>query len=614
MTKLLQFSIFCLALVAINAIRFDLSSRQSLIRNEQRHRSRVRGFGLNSNSPHVMRMQQSLKSQVVQQNDFDMLIKYEHQRNHRKKSADDYVSMASIVYKNGKFQIAANIWADDALAYGMLARSLNSTGWDVLDIVTTMDKSFKNDTAVMYAAGLLEGYLTADRIALMYQNSIATEFPTEQSRKVLLPKVRNFLTRQYKWARCFAAENPKSAFHRHTGFVMTQLEGLIDGYLASNDSVVRDPFVLLMLNAAGDLGDIKTALNDTKPDFFDRMSNDEFRNYVQSTGHCSALIRVTPGLERLYMGHSTWSSYSTMLRIYKHYQVNLSDPEAASRGMSFSSYPGCLVSIDDFYILDSGMVMLETTNNVFNVSLFKTVKPESLLSWQRVRIANQIAQNGSHWAWAVSQQNSGTYNNQYMIIDLNRIHPNASIDDGALTVVEQIPTLVVSSDQTGLLRTGYFPSYNVPFHETIYNLSGYPDVVKQRGLDFSYQMAPRAKIFRREAPRVFDAAGMAAVLRFNEFADDPYSEGDACNSICCRRDLRPAGKDAAPSGCLDSKFTDLDMAKYMTSYAISGPTTGSSSRKLPPYAWSQFLNVSHMGLPPVYNFSWVTMSPTVLLG
>uniref|UniRef100_A0A1I8JS31 Phospholipase B-like n=1 Tax=Macrostomum lignano TaxID=282301 RepID=A0A1I8JS31_9PLAT len=36
-------------------------------------------------------------------------------------------------------------------------------------------------------------------------------------------------------------------------------------------------------------------------------------------------------------------------------------------------------------------------------------------------------------------------------------------------------------------------------------------------------MAPRAKIFRREAPRVFDAAGMAAVLRFNEFADDPYS-------------------------------------------------------------------------------------------
>ena len=34
---------------------------------------------------------------------------------------------------------------------------------------------------------------------------------------------------------------------------------------------------------------------------------------------------------------------------------------------------------------------------------------------------------------------SGTYNNQYMVLDLNRVHINRSIDDGALWVVEQIP-------------------------------------------------------------------------------------------------------------------------------------------------------------------------------
>ncbi|PAA87049.1 hypothetical protein BOX15_Mlig008036g3 [Macrostomum lignano] len=408
--------------------------------------------------------------------------------------------------------------------------------------------------------------------------------------------------------RQFAAANPQSAVARHTGFVLAQLQGLIDGYLARNDTVVRDPFVLHLLNAVGDMLDLQTALNNTKEDHFMRMSQSEFTTFFQKAGHCSALIRVTPGLEKIFMGHSSWFVYAATLRIFKNYLLKLNDKDLSSPLISFSSYPGFLESLDDFYILDSGMVVLQTTNSVFNMSLYKTVKPQSLLAWQRVRVANQIARNGSHWAWVMTQQNSGTYNNQYMVIDLRKIRPNASIDDGALTVVEQIPTLVVSSDQTGLLRTGYFPSYNVPFHETVYNLSGYPDVVKQRGLDFSYQMAPRAKIFRREAPRVFDAAGMAAVLRFNEFADDPYSEGDACNSICCRGDLRK-GSDAGAFGCYDTKFTEFQLAKHLTSYAISGPSRGSAGHPLSPFAWSQFPNVSHAGLPSVYDFNWVAMSP-----
>ena len=50
----------------------------------------------------------------------------------------------------------------------------------------------------------------------------------------------------------------------------------------------------------------------------------------------------------------------------------------------------------------------------------------------------------------------GTYNNQYMILDLNKIKLNKSIDDGALSVVEQIPGLVEWADQTHKLRLGKF--------------------------------------------------------------------------------------------------------------------------------------------------------------
>jgi hypothetical protein len=49
---------------------------------------------------------------------------------------------------------------------------------------------------------------------------------------------------------------------------------------------------------------------------------------------------------------------------------------------------------------------------------------------------------------------SGTYNNQYMVIDLNRVPLGEPIEDGALWVIEQIPGLVVGTDQTALLRAG----------------------------------------------------------------------------------------------------------------------------------------------------------------
>ena len=49
---------------------------------------------------------------------------------------------------------------------------------------------------------------------------------------------------------------------------------------------------------------------------------------------------------------------------------------------------------------------------------------------------------------------AGTYNNQYMVLDRSKVKLGCSIDDGALTVVEQIPGLVEYSDQTEALRRG----------------------------------------------------------------------------------------------------------------------------------------------------------------
>ena len=61
---------------------------------------------------------------------------------------------------------------------------------------------------------------------------------------------------------------------------------------------------------------------------------------------------------------------------------------------------------------------------------------------------------------------------------------------------------VASGDQTPILRTGYWASYNIPFYEYVYDISGFPDLVQKCGADCSYQLCARAKIFRRDEAKV----------------------------------------------------------------------------------------------------------------
>ena len=63
-----------------------------------------------------------------------------------------------------------------------------------------------------------------------------------------------------------------------------------------------------------------------------------------------------------------------------------------------------------------------------------------------------------------------------MVVDLKLFTPQQPLRDGTLWVCEQVPTLVVSGDVTVVLRDGHWPSYNIPFFEQIYNISGASEV------------------------------------------------------------------------------------------------------------------------------------------
>jgi hypothetical protein len=79
------------------------------------------------------------------------------------------------------------------------------------------------------------------------------------------------------------------------------------------------------------------------------------------------------------------------------------------------------------------------------------------------------------------------------------------------------------------------------------NASAYANVMNS----LSYQLAPRAKISRRDEGSVSDLASLKAYMRSNSFRSDPFSGGSAFGAICGRGDVDPATPKA--SGCNDAK-------------------------------------------------------------
>jgi len=63
--------------------------------------------------------------------------------------------------------------------------------------------------------------------------------------------------------------------------------------------------------------------------------------------------------------------------------------------------------MDDYYQMSNGLVMLQTTIEIYNTDLYDLVKPQSLFAWQRVRVANMVANSGQEWYQAVRMHNSG---------------------------------------------------------------------------------------------------------------------------------------------------------------------------------------------------------------
>jgi hypothetical protein len=504
--------------------------------------------------------------------------------------------------------------ADDYISLVEYRSEINKTGWDYLDIKTNPQY---NDIDQAYTAGLVEALVTSDLIKLHWHNTL--EGYCTEPLSPYCQRLKNYVETNAGWMqKQFDAEADTNPYWHQVRLFLIQMQGLIDGYKFAQSSrpsltkFIYKPDItgLLLFQIGGDLGDLESAL---------KM---EGKKQVTGDGHCSALVKLTPGNKDLYAAQDTWSGYNTMLRILKKYSFGYHLTPGSSQLIpgqhtTFSSYPGILLSLDDFYVISSGLVTMETTIGNDNEALWKYVQPtNSVFEAIRTVVANRLATSGSQWAQIFSQYNSGTYNNQWMIVDYNLFTPGASwLNDGLLYVLEQIPGMIMKKDVTEVLRNqSYWPSYNIAYFKEIFNASGGPEMVAKYGDWFTYERSPRANIFRRDHRKVVDVDSFLQLMRYNDYTNDPLSKCEctppysAENAISARCDLNPANGTypfAAlghrAHGGLDAKLTTSTMMKSLEFVAVSGPTFD----PLPPFQWSKSdyaKTVTHVGHPDLWTF------------
>lgn len=374
--------------------------------------------------------------------------------------------VASVLYRNNKLILSPGIENSEGVAVGKLDDTIDQNGWAFLGIKT--NTNFPSE--IQYrAAGFLEGYLSATYMDQYAANQFENWGYTPSTSP---PSLQDFMTANLDFMRHMKPKKGGDAIDikivEQVKLLVEQFDGIVEGYTYAKDTKnfsfsfpKMEELDIFYLNAAGDL--------ETLNDVFTYSGRVKKRYYGDDTMlDCSAFIRTIPleeggALSDMVVAHTTWRPYNLMNRIYKILSID-------GKAVSFSSSPGFICSKDDYYVTDQNLVVYETTNNIYDTDLYSLLTPKSLLSFVRPVLANRLSSDGDMWTEVCSRYNSGTYNNQWGVINFNLFSAFGmkEVPAGTLWIIEQVPGFSQRGDVSQVLNTqGYFASYNIPYFKGI---------------------------------------------------------------------------------------------------------------------------------------------------
>ena len=137
---------------------------------------------------------------------------------------------------------------------------------------------------------------------------------------------------------------------------------------------------------------------------------------------------------------------------------------------------------------------------------------------------------------------------------------------------------------------------------------GFNYIEKIEGISKSYDLAPRARLFRAYANNANNITMIKKLMRYNNFKNDILENNNPMWAIMSRGDLKEKNQNII--GGIDTKLSNFSMLKNIKCIAQSGPTHD----QLNPFSFTGYWNktIPHFGIPIIYNFNWINMESILL--
>jgi len=604
-----------------------------------------------------------------------------------------------LIYSNGYIdnEEMQTLTGKKLIARAIYTKSLKNIGWSRLYIET-----FDNTTPEVqsWAAGLLEGKLCAQEIWDFYRNLVGIHSSEMEYLKDVFEfykKVEEFIRLKTNKNKLVELKEDDLKYWISVAMIQAQTDGLLSGYNSIMKNDQMNLAQLYFLNADGEVPELinvfkyqkKTKSNgyefsfkeqnseSKSPKNFQKFSKEYLEFYYGTSdpekvwnkfmlkSHCSAVIKLLKdendnSIKDILIGHTTWDSYSEMHRIFKIYNFSFTiygDNRKQSKIM-FSSYAGTLTSTDDFYVLNNKLVILETTLEMIDQTIYEkdVLEPNGYVpNYIRISVSNRLADSAREWIECFKKNNSGTYNSQWMILDFSTFHINesqAKYTQGnknsfftektfseydsffnyppqteefstaylrnfqfkekirnkhnipndykeIFFVLEQVPGYIEVRDMTEYLwENGFWASYNRPFFEKISSKAGYLEMTRLYGKTYSYDENPRAKLIQFKIGQVKCVEDLKNLMQNNR----DIMESNFMNTVSPRYDLSISRELKRPAGGIDSKIVNINLVKSGKVHAISGPSRQGNA---PAFDWKDWSQEPHYGLPQHWNFDWI---------
>jgi hypothetical protein len=338
--------------------------------------------------------------------------------------------------------------------------------------------------------------------------------------------------------------------------VMKWVEGMWDGLQDSNTTLTYDQFIALPYMA--DLEDILDAYPDENSKNTPHFIKKKMKQLMM--GDCTIIMKDVE--DDILAAHTTHNEYQQILRLFKSTTINWESYAGFmnTKTIRNSCRYGGIGSKDDFYILDNGMIVMETSILIFNNSLYELIEYNTVPYFIRATVSHWMSSNNEEWINTFIKHNSGTHVAQWVLIDGNK----QKYDNNTVNLLDIIMDDYESFDITQKFKEqGYWASYNVPYSQRIWKTCNYdPDT-------HSFTNDERAVIIKKHAHEVEDEDDLRRLIRLNENSTYP------CGGIAPRCDLDPRHELRRAFGAIDVKYSQVSWvaAKDMTMKGLGSPTT-----------------------------------------